>query len=180
MMIRGTEPLRGNGDGALTVRGVLRGCEVGRMQSVGIMQVIPLLSDLEDERFVSPAEALVSTVEYGSLVFRNPTPLILIVPCHVGYVGAKHAQDHAMTHAAFVSSEGRRRFDTAACIEETQPGCLEEGSYQMMVLPYSLRESALEVRHDESYEKLWPEIHLLNRESGVGEEDGDLHRFLDL
>jgi len=169
---------RGNGDGALTVCGVLRGCEAGRMQSVGIMQVIPLLSDLEDERFISPAGALVSTERYGSLVFRNPTPLILIVPCHVGYVVGKGAQDHAMTHAAFVSPEVQRRFDTAACIQETQPGLLREGSYRMMVLPYPLRESALEVRHEEDYMRLWPAIGILNRESGVGEE-GNLNRFLE-
>jgi len=169
----------GNGDGSLTVRGVLRGCEPGRMQSVGIMQVVPLLSDLEDERFVSPAEALVSTEGYGSLVFRNPTPLILIVPCHVGYVVEKRAQDHAMTHAAFVLPEVRRRFDTAACIEQTQAGLLGEGSYQMMVLPYSLREPALTLRRAEDFAKLWPAIGVLNRESGVGEDEGDLDRFLE-
>jgi len=179
MMIQGTEVLGGNGDGALNIRGVLRGCETGRMQSVGIMQVIPLLSDLEDERFVSPAEALVSTESYGSLVFHNPTPLILIVPCHVGYIVGKYAQDHAMTHAAFVSAEGRRRFDTAACIEQTQPGLLSQGSYRMMVLPYSLREPALTLRHAADYGKLWPAIGVLNRESGVGEDEGDLDRFLD-
>jgi hypothetical protein len=140
------------------------------------MQVIPLLSDLEDERFVSPAEALVSTSEYGSLVYRNPTPFVLIVPCHVGYVVPKAAQDHAMTHAAFVPPELVRRFDTAACIEATQSGLLTQDRYQMMILPYPLRESALEVRHHEDFQRLWPAITTLNLEAEAGEE-GNLRLF---
>lgn len=177
MMVQLNPPAHGDGNGGLTIREVLRGCEVGRMQSVGIMQVIPLLSELEDERFVSPAQALVSTEEYGALVFRNPTPLLLIVPCHVGYVVDEGAQDHAMTHAAFVRAETRRRFDNAVCIQETEPGLIREDSYRMMVLPYPLREPALEVRHQDDYSRMWPAIAALNREAGLGDE-GNLVRFL--
>jgi hypothetical protein len=177
MMVQLNRQAHGNGNGGLTIREVLRGCEVGRMQSVGVMQVIPLLSELEDERFVSPAQALVSTEEYGALVFRNPTPLLLIVPCHVGYVVDAQAQDHAMTHAGFVPAEKRRRFDTAVCIQETEPGLIREDSYRMMVLPYPLREPALKVRHEDSYSRMWPAIGALNSEAGLGDE-GNLVRFL--
>ena len=41
----------------IRVADVLHGCTPGRMQSVGYMQVIPLVSDLSDNRFVSPVEA---------------------------------------------------------------------------------------------------------------------------
>jgi hypothetical protein len=147
------------------------------MQSVATMQVIPLLSDMEDRRFVSPSDALIETVAYGSMVFNNPTPLALIVPCHAGYVVDKGVQDHAMTHAGFVSPRARRRFDTAACIQETQSGTIREGHYPMMVLPFPLREPALEVRKEEDFDRLWPAIRTLNRETEAGEV-GNLDRFL--
>jgi hypothetical protein len=177
MMVQPNPQAPGHGTGGLTIREVLRGCEVGRMQSVGIMQVIPLLSDLEDERFVSPAQALVSTEGYGALVFRNPTPLLLIVPCHVGYVVDERAQDHAMTHAAFVPAEKRRCFDTAVCIQATQPGLMREGTYRMMMLPYPLREPALEVKYGTDFSRMWPAIGALNREAGL-EDEGNLVAFL--
>jgi hypothetical protein len=141
------------------------------------MQVVPLLSDLEDERFVSPTQALVSTTGYGKLVFRNPTPWLLLVPCHAGYVVKESVQDHAMSHAAFVPAQAHKRFDTAVCIQATQPGLIREGSYRMMVLPYALRESALAVRRKEKYDRLWPAISALNREIGLPDQ-GDLAIFL--
>ena len=88
----------------ITIANILRGCEAGMMQSVGVMQVIPLLSDMEDDRFVSPNQALVSTRGYGSLVFENPTDVLMLIPCHTGYVVKQAAQDHAMAQAAFVAS----------------------------------------------------------------------------
>lgn len=82
-----------------------------------------------------------------------------------------------MTHAAFVLAEKRRRFDTAVCIQETEPGLIREGSFRMMVLPYPLREPALEVRHEDNYSRIWPAISALNREAGL-EEEGNLVHFL--
>ena len=41
---------------AIRVADVLHGCTPGRIQSVGYMQVIPLVSELSDDRFVSPVE----------------------------------------------------------------------------------------------------------------------------
>jgi hypothetical protein len=59
---------------AIRVTDVLHGCSPGRIQSVGYMQVIPLVSELSDDRFVSPVEgqADVFTTDYGTLGFRNP------------------------------------------------------------------------------------------------------------
>lgn len=155
--------------GQLTIAEVLHGAEAGRLQSVGYMQVIPLTSDLVDDRFVSPAEggAEVSTTDYGTLVFQNPSPAVLIVPCHAGYVVKQAAQDHAMTHAAVVRSSQQRSFGTAACIEQTQGGLIQRGSHQMLILPFALRERALEVRHEQSYNKLWQAIAAFNESMGV-------------
>ncbi len=93
------------------VREILRGCEAGRLQSVGYMQVIPLVSDLYDDRFVSPAQcdAAVYTTSYRTLGFRNTSDSVMIVPCHAGYVVKQRAQDHAMAHAGVVAAAGDRR-----------------------------------------------------------------------
>ena len=45
----------------LTIADILRGCDPDRIQSVGLMQVIPLVSDPEDTRIQPPIDAIVST-----------------------------------------------------------------------------------------------------------------------
>ena len=49
--------------------------------------------------------------------------------------------------------------------------------YRMLILPYSLRERALEVRKDKSYNKLWEAISLFNQEIGI-QGHGHLEFFL--
>ncbi len=162
-----------------TLSAVLHGCTPGRIQSVGYMQVIPLVSDLSDNRFVSPieADAEVFTTTYGTLGFRNPSDYLLIVPCHAGYVVKQAAQDHAMAHAGVVRSAAERKFNTAMCIQQSQGGFIERGAYRMLILPYALRERALEVRKQHSYSKLWDAISVFNREMGV-QSAGHLEFFL--
>ncbi len=151
----------------ITLAEVLRGANPGRIQSVGYMQVIPLLSDLSDGRFVSPPQvnAGVSTSDYGTISFENPQAAMLIVPCHTGYVVKEAAQDHAMAHAGLVKR--RRSFDTAMCIQQTQGGLIESGIYQMMILPFALREPALNVRTEKNYDKLWGAIGTFNAQMGI-------------
>ena len=163
----------------IRVADVLHGCTPGRIQSVGYMQVIPLVSDLSDNRFVSPveAEADVFTTSYGTLGFRNPSDCLLIVPCHAGYVVKQAAQDHAMAHAGVVRATGERSFNTAMCIQQSQGGFIQRGSYRMLILPYALREAALAVRKEKSYNKLWDAISVFNREMGV-QAAGHLEFFL--
>lgn len=154
---------------SIRVADVLHGCTPGRIQSVGYMQVIPLVSELSDNRFVSPveAEAEIFTTSYGTLGFRNPSDRLLIVPCHAGYVVKQAAQDHAMAHAGVVRSSGERSFNTAMCIQQSQGGLIRRGAYQMLILPYALRETALAMRKETSFNKLWDAISVFNREMGV-------------
>ncbi len=163
----------------IDVREVLRGCEAGRLQSVGYMQVIPLVSDLYDDRFVSPVQcdADVYTTSYGTLGFRNSSDSVMIVPCHAGYVVKQHAQDHAMAHAGVVAAAGDRRYDTAVCIQASQGGFIEKGSYRMLILPHALREHALQLRKTKNYQKLWDDISVFNRSLGV-QGQGHLEYFL--
>jgi len=162
-----------------TLADVLHGCSPGRIQSAGYMQVIPLVSDLSDPRFVSPVESdtEIFTTNYGTLGFRNRSDQLLIVPCHAGYVVKQAAQDHAMAHVGVVRSESERSFDTAMCIQQSQGGYIRRGAYRMLILPYALRERALEVRKARSYNKLWDAISAFNSEMGV-QAAGHLEFFL--
>lgn len=158
---------------------VLHGCTPGRIQSVGYMQVVPLVSELSDDRFVSPVngEAEIFTTEYGTLGFRNQSDRVLIVPCHAGYVVKQSAQDHAMAHAGVIRSTHERSFDTAMCIQQSQGGYIRRGAYRMLILPYALRERALDFRKEKSYNKLWAAISEFNREMGI-QSEGHLEYFL--
>lgn len=170
---------RNRNNRTIQIRDVLHGCTPDRIQSVGYMQVIPLVSDLSDNRFVSPVEgeADVFTTNYGTLGFRNRSEGLLIVPCHAGYVVKQAAQDHAMAHAGVVQSTRERSFNTAMCIQASQGGYIKRGAYRMLILPYALREKALEVRKSKSYGKLWDAISEFNREMGV-QAAGHLEYFL--
>ena len=156
-------------DKTIRVADVLHATSAGRIQSVGYMQVIPLVSELSDDRFVSPVEgeAEVFTSNYGTLGFRNVTECVMIVPCHAGYVVKRAAQDHAMAHTGLIAGQTERSFDTAMCIQQTQGGCIGRGNYRMMILPYALREPALETRKQQEYGRLWGAIGAFNRELGI-------------
>ena len=163
---------------SITLSEILRGTTAGRMQSVGIMQVIPLISELQDERFVSPVDAKFSTSAYGAMVFDNPSEAILLVPTHAGYVLKQHVQDHAMSHAGIVQPRRKRTFDTAICLQETQAGLVPPGKYEMMILPFSLRETALHKRQEKKYNKLWDVIRKFNAKFGLA-ATGHLDIFLE-
>ena len=164
----------------IAVSDVLHGCTPGRIQSVGYMQVIPLISDIADDRFVSPVDsnAKVQTSNYGSLGFRNLGESIMIIPCNAGYVVKHAAQDHAMAHAGVVEAASARTYDTAMCVQQSQAGLIREGEYQMLILPYALRERALEKRSEKQYNRLWDAISLFNKDMGVASV-GNLVPFLD-
>lgn len=161
----------------LTIKEILRGCTPGRMQSVGIMQVIPLASDLEDARILPPEEAVVSTVGYGTLLFENPTGRLMLVPSHAGYVTKHATQDHATAGAAFVRPQGTRSYSRAMCIQETQTGLMGAERRQMIILPLSLRRPALVMSDKGGYSRLWDDIRRFNAEGGL-HACGNLVQFL--
>lgn len=176
----------------ITIREVLHGLEVGRLQSVGLMQVIPLTcddSDLYDENIISPEDRsrgegkgpTTGTIDYGRMEFHNPDPeKTLLVPTHVGYVTKQAAQDHAMMKAGLVGSKQTKIFDDAACIQQSQGGTISKGQHEMLVLPYSLREAALAKSGTSEYSKIWPEISEFNKSLGItNRTGGHLEFFLD-
>lgn len=161
----------------LNARDLLRGCSPGPMQSVGLMQVIPLLSELEDDAFVSPAEALVGTAGYGNLVVENPSDRLLLVPCHAGYIVRQRAQNHAMAEAGLVAARKRHTFDNAMCIQQSQGGYIEQARHKLLILPQALRELALAKREQKEFGKLWQDISAFNQTLGLAAQ-GHLEYFL--
>ncbi|MHC4955111.1 MAG: ARPP-1 family domain-containing protein [Planctomycetota bacterium] len=161
----------------LTIAQILRGCEAGRIQSVGLMQVIPLVSDAQDERIQPPVDAIVSTESYGELLFHNPSAALILVPSHATYVVEQAAQDHAMPSAAFVRARKSRRYDRAMCVQRGQGGLVRKGNHEMAILPLPLRRPALQMRKKSDYSRLWGSIETFNRAAGT-KGGGDLVRFL--
>jgi ARG/rhodanese/phosphatase superfamily protein len=154
-------------DKNVTLAEILKGTESGKMQSVGIMQVIPLTADYEDERFVSPDQAKVSTSDYGKLRFENNTDSIIIIPCNASYVVNQAAQDHAMAQLGVIEGKAYKIYDNAMCIQQSQGGLIQSAEYKMMILPFSLREAALELKDIKEYNKLWKYIDRFNRQFNI-------------
>lgn len=156
---------------------ILHGCKPVKIQSVGYMQVIPLISDLEDDRFISPKRAIVSTTTYGSLSFENKEDKDVIVPSQTAYLVKQAAQDHAMTGVGFVPKKKTTVFDNAACIQQSQPGCIPKGEHEMIILPIEIRSDAHSMRTQKSYSKLWPTIASFNKRTGVASHAANMEAF---
>ena len=94
------------------------GIEIGSVQSVDEMSVVPILGG--DRGNISDPEALsfVGTSEYGTMVFENEGDNPAIVPTNMMARGPR-AQDHAMSSSGIVM-KGRKSFYSACCIEQTR------------------------------------------------------------
>lgn len=153
----------------MNIKEALRGCRVGRIQTVGLMQVVPLTMDPDhfDDRFATPDVVRVGTSHYGSMHFDNPESKPVLLPSHVGYVVKQKAQDHAMATAGIVPGRGQRKWDNAMCIQASQGGSITQGQHDMLILPLALREPALKMREDRNYGKLWSSIGTLSSSTGL-------------
>lgn len=156
----------------VAIKNLLHGCEPGRIQTVGWMQVIPLTSELVDDRFVSPAQAKVSTTGYGRLNVRNTEDKPTIVPTGATYIVEQAAQNHALPHAGIVKAKTLKEFNTAMCVQRSQGGYIKEGAHELMLLPVPLREQAHIGRRRTEYNRLWPAIAEFNRSVGVSDLGG--------
>jgi len=161
------------------------GIEIGNVQSVDQMTVVPILGENRGE--VAGPETLKfrRTTSYGTMVFENSdASLPGIVPANI-MVRGKGAQDHAMAGSGVVASHSSKSFNTACCIEETQGGFLH-GAEEEDVLPIALRKALLKpsLRQANSYGKLWSSIKnwlegLPVQRSGYGGNRGHLRYFYD-
>ncbi len=143
----------------LTVRELLKGTVTGNLQTVGAMQVIPLLSDIEFNDYVSPKQAgKFGTNSYGSMNFQNDSDKKMIIPSNATYMTKHAAQDHGMMHAGIICKKMTKTYDTAACVQQTQAGHIPMDNHEFVIMPFSLREKSHAVRKERSYNKMWPAI----------------------
>lgn len=163
----------------ISISEILRGCQTGRLQSVGFMQVVPLISEMNDDRFGLPTALEVETRGYGNLVFTNPENKTTIIPSHAAYVVKQAAQDHAMATAGMVSKKNRKTYDNAMCIQQRQGGSIGRAKHTMLILPYPLRESATEKRKTKEFGKLWNDIEKMNSDFGTKRGGAHLEFFLE-
>lgn len=166
----------------LSTRELLRGLAPGRPQTVGNMTVIPLLLDSVGEcDGIAPfTSAKYSTVNYGVVRVSAGGPQDVIIPSQLAIMTKEAAQNHALMSALVVEHGKVTDVNTAACIQQTQPGFIREDSPQdLVILPYALREEAHNMRAQaNSYSKLWPAIARLNA-MGNAKASGHLEYFLD-
>lgn len=144
---------------AATVDDLLAGVRPGCVQSVGRMQVLPLLAgDAPTADLGDPAGLGISTDNYGTLHFRNETAGSVLVPSHLAVIVSQAAQDHAMPRAALVTAGAARSYGAAMCIQQTQGGLISRGRHRLAVLPPSLREAASDLPAEPGYNRLWPAV----------------------
>jgi hypothetical protein len=162
--------------------GLLAGLIPGQLQTWGQLAMLPLLPSVErstTSRFVSPLEhlKLVSVPTYGSLVLQNTAPAgMLIVPMHIGFfqVGA---QNHATSRVIVLGKGETLTAEDCFCIQASQGGLLKEAQQRFIILPLNLRTTALELRGENSFSRLWEPIEQFNRRHGIT-RGGHLERFL--
>ncbi len=149
----------------LTVEMILKGTGIGPMQSVGQMQVIPILGD--DDATYAPPELEAGTSGYGSVALRNTHDKPTIVPYGAGWVVRENAQDHAIGSGALLKAGEHKVLGRAMCIQQSQPGLIARAKRALTILPAKLRAKALAIRHVEQYNKLWEHITAFNTALGI-------------
>jgi hypothetical protein len=161
----------------MAVEAILRGTRLGEAQSVGAMQVVPLLG--EDLTDFAPPLVEVSTSSYGTVHLRNVGDRPTIVPTAAGWVIARAAQDHAIASAVVVAAGEERVVTTAMCIQQTQAGLIDRAQHNLLILPAALRAPALALRKDVGHGKLWNDIARFVESTGApGWYGGHLAHYL--
>lgn len=148
------------------------GLNMGSIQSVDEMSVIPLVGEDHGDIIADPKELKFErTTTYGSMQFDNhDRSRPAIVPTNY-MVRGTGAQDHAMSSAGIVEGGKSITFETACCIESSQGGYLGGKNNEYDILPIGLRKkfvSTPSLRDRRAYDKLWPSITKWLNGTGVG------------
>lgn len=160
----------------VSVQELLSGTYYGRRQSVGNMEVVPIIGE-NDENY-SPPDVRVSTNNYGSVQARNLSDRPTIVPLGSGWVVDAKVQDHAVGSGALVPAKSTATIK-AFCIQESQPGLIRATDEKtFVVLPLPLRLHALSARSVGPYNALWSSISRYRSACGFGGR-GNLAEYLD-
>jgi hypothetical protein len=146
----------------------LAGFRLGVPQRAGVLTVVPVFGP-SYPGVLSPRDGvkLARVDGYGTVLLRNPgSDGVAIVPLHIGYV-QDGAQNHALCRSAFLAAGQEVRFTDACCVQESVGGYLGERDQWFFTLPVELRATALALRGEGTYSKLWSAISTLNRDYGL-------------
>lgn len=161
----------------LTVEQILAGTTTGRAQQVGQMTVIPLLDggSAQDETFGEPTFRA-GTRGYGSVSVQNTGERPTIVPTGSAFVTEERAQDHAVPGASFLKPNESKDLK-GYCVQQGQPGLMEQKAREFTLLPAPLRAPALANRNGGSFQALWS--HISDFRAALGDPgQGNLVDFL--
>ncbi len=160
-----------------TIADILRGLKVGQLQSVGVMQMIPLLlddEDVESEMFLTPDKCHMATSDYGTLTGNNTyDEEAIIVPLNYALAVKERAQDHAMTTAGIILPKSNKVYNNAKCVQPNQCGTITPGFHDFSILPMPLRETAIKMINDHEMSSLWDPFSRFNNDMGVNDTDRD-------
>lgn len=159
----------------ISMEDILFGIGTGRAQSVGNMEVIPLISEDRDEvinedMYGTPAdvEVGVGSYGYGNVDMSNTSDRVNIVPPGAGWVVKEAAQDHAIGSGEILGPKESNMVKTARCIQSTQGGYIQKAAHEMLVLPVELRGIALAKRKITGYSEMWNDLAVFNSKHGIG------------
>lgn len=146
---------------------LLRGLAPGRMQAVGLMQIIPLVG--AETAGYAPADAVtVASPDYGVLDFRGDGSGHVIIPSGAAYLTKERKQDHALPHPGLVRKrDGVAHYNSAACIQSSMPGHMESAKRALNIMPFALRAAGLRVQNEKGFQKLWGSIERMNHAAGL-------------
>jgi hypothetical protein len=167
----------------LTLARILEGKRGARPQTVGLMEVVPLLPQDEthhNRMFAVPSKSmlLAGNPRYGTIIVGNKDKLRpLIVPSNTTWITRHAAQDHALSKASLLAASGKSTYDTAACVEQTQAGQIPSDVHQFQILPASLRRIDKDLAEMRDFRKFWGNISTLNTALGLPECGGHLNRI---
>ncbi len=158
----------------LNISEILKGCTSGKMQSVGYMQIIPLMSKFVDDNIAPPTEVSYSNKSYGGMDFVNKSAdKTAIIPFCCGIMTNQTAQNHGIPNTKCLSPSSKSSIMNAACIQETQGGYInDDGKHKITILPWSIKEATFITRQQHSYSKLWPSIREFNHQLNIKDTNG--------
>lgn len=166
----------------MNISTILKGCRPGKMQSVGVMQVIPLIMEREDQDFeyLPPDNNIfVSTTDYGVVRFdRENSDYTVVVPPGSSFLTKKKSQDHAVCNYGVIDKDSYID-PTAACIEQEQGGYLELEQVKIRMIPYAIRENMFENAKGKSCSKIWDAIEAFNKSNGINDRRSHMSFYYD-
>lgn len=154
---------------------ILKGYKAGVPQRVGIMTVIPVLTDKPYKEVGGAGDIVLERDEaYQTMYFKNKNSNISIIPHGFMFLTAEHAQDRVVNSAHLAKANAITRVDVD-CLQPSQGGHLQPGLKEWRLLPSALKLAAWSRAGDNAYDSLWNDMRAYLTNAGVS--GGELIMF---